>query len=140
MTPLILIYVLVYIMHLGLGAGAGYAALRLWSSRHHPLVWRVIVYIHGFIIEAITSLVLLFVARGTYFTRAFAAVLFIGMFLGDIVRIFLIAYLIKGPRQGDLLPQPKTSGAMDPDFWRQEFRAIVREEVTNALISKERER
>lgn len=139
MTPLLFIYVLIYIMHLALGAGAGYAALRLWRSRHHPLVWRVIVYIHGFIVEAITSLVLLLVARGTYFTQGFAAVLFTGMFLGDIVRVFLIAYLIKGPKQADLLSQPETSGSKDPDFWRKEFRAIVREEVMSAL-SKERER
>lgn len=100
MTPLIFIYVVVYILHLVLGAGAGYSALRLWPSRHHPLVWRVIVYMHGFVVEAITSLVLLFVARGTFFTRTFAAVLFTGMFLGDIVRAFLIVYLMKGPPEG----------------------------------------
>lgn len=130
---LIFIYVLVYILHLVLGAGAGYAALRLWPARHHPLVWRVIVYMHGFIIEAITSLILLFVARGTFFTQAFAAVLFTGMFLGDVVRTFLIVYLIKGPAEGKLLSQAETSGSKDPDFWRNEFRAIVREEITKAL-------
>lgn len=129
MTPLLFLYVLIYIVHLALGAGAGYAALRLWPARHHALVWRVIVYMHGFIIEAVTSLVLLFVAKGTFFTQKFAAVLFTGMFLGDIVRSFLIVYLIKGPAEGKLLASPETSGAKDPDFWRREFRAIVREEL-----------
>lgn len=129
MTPVIFIYVLIYIMHLALGAGAGYAALRLWPARQHPLVWRVIVYMHGLIIEGITSLVLLFVAQGTFFTQKFAAVLFSGMFLGDVVRSFLIVYLIKGPKKEPLLAQPETSGAKDPEFWRREFRAIVREEL-----------
>lgn len=130
---LIFVYVLIYILHLILGAGAGYAALRLWGSRHHPLVWRVIVYIHGFIIEAVTSVVLLFVARGTYFTQSFAAVLFAGMFLGDIVRAFLIAYLIKGPADEHPLSKAETSGAKDPDFWRNEFRLIVREELERTI-------
>lgn len=129
MTPLIFVYVLVYLLHLALGAGAGYASLRLWPSRHHPWVWRVIVYIHGFIIEAITSIVLLLVSRGTYFTPVFAAVLFTGMFLGDVVRTFLIAYVIKGPRQTDLLSRPETSGSKDPDYWLKEVRMIVREEL-----------
>lgn len=133
MTPLLFVYVLIYILHLALGAGAGYAALRLWPARRHPLVWRVIVYMHGFIIEALTSLVLLFVARGTFFTQAFAAVLFTGTLLGDVVRSFLIVYLIKGPTNGALLQQSETSGSKDPEFWRNEFRLIVREEVTQAL-------
>jgi hypothetical protein len=129
MTPLIFIYIVVYLTHLALGAGAGYAALRLWPSRRHPMVWRTIVYIHGFVIEAITSIVLLFVSRGTYFTQSFAAVLFTGMFLGDIVRVFLIAYLIKGPTNGALPVNTETAGDKDPDFWRRELRAILREEL-----------
>jgi hypothetical protein len=129
MTLAIIIYIAVYMLHLALGAGAGYAALRLWPARRHPLVWRVIIYMHGFIIETITSVVLLFVARGTYFTQAFAVVLFSGMFLGDVVRAFLIAYLIKGPPDGDVLTKAVTAGEQDPDFWRREFRLIVREEL-----------
>lgn len=129
MTLAIFIYIVVYLLHLALGAGAGYAALRLWPARRHPLVWRVIVYMHGFIIETIASIALLFVARGTYFTQAFAAVLFTGMFLGDIVRAFLIAYLIKGPADGDVLTQSVTAGDQDPEFWRRELRLIVREEL-----------
>lgn len=130
---LVLIFVLIYIVHLALGAGAGYAALRLWPARHHPLVWRVIVYMHGFIVEAATSVVLLFVARGTFFTQSFAIVLFTGMLIGDVVRAFLIVYLIKGPAEHQLLKAPETSGSKDPDFWRQEFRLIVKEEIASAL-------
>jgi len=127
------IYIAIYLFHLALGAGAGYAALRLWAGRHHPLIWRLMIYMHGFIIEALTSVVLVLVSRGTYFTHEFAAVLFTGLLLGDAVRSTLIAYLIKGPAESDLLAQSETSGDKDPEFWRHEFRLIVREELVNAI-------
>jgi hypothetical protein len=119
--------VVVFLFNLALGAGAGYAALRLWSSRHHPLIWRLGIYLNAFIVDALISIVLLFVARGVRFTTTFAAVMFTGTFISNMARIPLIVYLIKGPR-----PVPAkvpVSGDLPTDFWLDSIRNIVREEI-----------
>src|SRR5689334_10400222 len=89
-------FVTIWFIHLILGVGAGYAALRLWYARHHPLVRWVGLYINGFIVEAITAITLIFVARGVHLTWKFSSVMFIGAFLGDLVRAPLIVFLIRG--------------------------------------------
>lgn len=132
-------FVVIWLVRFVLGIGAGYAALRLWDFRHHPVIGRVGLYINGFIIEAATAVVLLFVAQGVKLTWKFSLVMFIGAFLGDMVRAPLIIYLIKGPRS---LPtpilEPKASDEM-PLNWVNTFRDIVKEEVEKLnQVNKER--
>ena len=122
-------FAFVWLLRLALGAGAGYAALRLWDYRSHPLIGRLGLYINAFVLEALTAIVLLFVARGVKFTWTFTIVMFVGALLGDMVRAPLIMYLIRGPEEEVLPASTPASGAMPPDFWRKEFREAVREEL-----------
>lgn len=126
-----LFFVIVWCVHLVLGIGAGYAALRLWYSRDHPLIRWVGLYINAFIIDVLSAIVLLFVARGVVLTWKFAAVMFISTFLCDVVRAPLIIYLIRGPAKAPLplAHEPETSGALPPAYWLDAFRVIVREEI-----------
>lgn len=131
-----LFFVFVWFVHLVLGVGAGYAALRLWYGRHQPLIKWVALYMHGFIIEVLSAVVLLFVAKGVVLTWKFSTVLFISALLSDVVRAPLILYLIRGPSELPLSIEPANSGQMPPQFWIEEsrktlneIRAIVREEI-----------
>lgn len=126
-----LLFVIIWFIHLILGVGAGYAALRLWYSRHHPLIRWVGLYINAFIIDVLSAIVLVFVGRGEKLTWRFMAVLFISTFLCDMVRAPLILYLIRGPATAPLpmVHEPETSGALPPQYWLDAFRVIVREEL-----------
>jgi len=129
-TIVTLLFVVIWFIHLILGFGAGYAALRLWHSRHHPLIKWVGLYMNAFIIDVLSAIVLLFVLRGVVLTWKFSAVLFVSTLLSDVLRAPLILYLIKGPTKAPLLPrEPETSGGLPPAFWLDAFRQIVREEV-----------
>lgn len=133
-----LLFVIVYIIHLTLGIGAGYAALRLWYSRHHPLIKWVGLYINAFIVDVLSAIVLLFMAKGVVFTWKFATVMFVSTFVCDMIRAPLILYLIRGPSvTPPTLPvTPSSSGDMPPQFWIEEsrktldeIRKVVREEI-----------
>lgn len=128
-SPIVFLFVVIWFIHLILGIGAGYAALRLWRSRHHPLIKWVGLYMNAFIIDVLSAIVLLFVAKGVVFTWKFAAVMFVSTLLSDIARAPLILYLIKGPAKAPLSLH-ETSGDMPPQFSMAEFRKIVREEVS----------
>lgn len=86
---------------------------------------------NAFIIDVLSAVVLLFVARGVKLTWKFAAVMFVSTFLSDIVRAPLILYLIKGPTKASLplSHPPEQSGALPPEEWMQRIRQIVREEI-----------
>lgn len=129
-----LFFVVIWFIHLILGVGAGWAALRLWYSRHHPLIKWMGLYINAFIIDVLSAIVLLFVAHGVQLTWKFSAVLFISTLLCDIVRAPLIVYLIKGPTTAPLplAHEPELSGMLPPQYWLNAFRAIVREELAAA--------
>lgn len=139
-TFITLFFVIIWFVHLALGVGAGYAALRLWHGRHHPLIKWVGLYMNAFIIDVLSAVVLLFMAKGVVFTWKFATVMFVSTFLADIVRAPLILYLIRGPSDMPPLPaDPANSGQMPPQFWIDEsrkslgeIRKIVREEVAAA--------
>lgn len=134
-TAALFIFIISWLVHVGLGAGAGYAALRLWYFRHHPLIKWMGVYILAFIIDALSAIVLLFVAKGVKFTWKFSTVMFVSALVSNLFRAPLIFYLIRGPQ---FLPgaepsvEPERSGEMPPEFW-ESFRKIVREEVRRAL-------
>lgn len=133
------VFVIIYLIHLILGIGAGYAALRLWYSRHVPLIKWVGLYINAFIIDVLSAIVLLFVARGVKLTWKFSAVMFISTLLSDIVRAPLIIYLIRGPEPVAALEEPKAD-AGEHLFRLEELRTIVREEVNLALQAKASDR
>lgn len=129
-TAATLFFIVVWFVHLIVGIGAGYAALRLWYSRHHPLIKWVGLYMNAFIVEVLSTIALLFVARGVTLTWKFSSVLFVSALLGDLLRAPLILYLIRGPAKEPLLPRSaETSGGMPPQFWLDAFRVIVREEI-----------
>lgn len=125
----VIAFVAIWVIHLALGFGAGYAALRLWYSRHHPLIRWLGLYINAFIIDVCSAIVLIFVARGVQLTWKFSAVMFISTLISDILRAPLIFYLIKG--QAPLPPAAgkAASGELPPQFWLEAFRTIVREEI-----------
>lgn len=119
-TFVTLLFVIIWFIHLILGVGAGYAALRLWYGRHHPLIKWVGLYINAFIIDVLSAIVLLFMAKGVVLTWKFTAVMFISTFLGDVVRAPLILYLIRGPSE---LPPDPAMNHLD------EIRKVVKEEI-----------
>lgn len=124
-TFVTLFFVIIWFIHLVLGVGAGWATLRLWHSRHHPLMRWVGLYMNAFIVDVLGAVVLLFVAKGVVFTWKFTAVMFISTFLSDIARAPLIIYLIRGPSE-PLLPPGQVVSPLD------EIRRVVREEIAAA--------
>lgn len=127
-----LLFVIIWFVHLIVGVGAGYATLRLWYSRHHPLIRWVGLYINAFIIDVVAAIVMLFMAKGVVLTWKFASVLFISTFIGDILRAPLIIYLIRGPSAIAIPAGIVHSGELPPQFWMDAFRTIVKEEIAAA--------
>lgn len=121
----------IWLLHLVLGIGAGYSALRLWPSRQNPFIRRLMLYVQGFIIEVVTAVALVFVARGVHFTLTFTVVMFGGLLLGDLVRAPLIVYLMKGPNGNGEIPEPS---AKPPEWWLEQIRTIVQEEVAKKVV------
>ena len=123
--------VVLWFLHLLLGAGAFYAIIRLWPSRANPFIRRVAIYMHGTVIGAVMAIVLVFFARGVTLTWKFAIAWFAGTLLMDAVRVPLILYLCLGGDDGKATASTdaKSSGQMPPDFWRKEFREAVRDEL-----------
>lgn len=140
-TAALFIFVISWLVHVGLGAGAGYAALRLWYFRHHPLIKWMGIYILAFIIDALSAIVLLFVAKGVKFTWKFSAVMFVSALLSNLFRAPLIFYLIRGPQLLPTAEPEKEEKAAPPQFLLEAIREIVREEFrrskprTKAAIS-----
>lgn len=122
------IWVLVtyYFVHLAFSAGAAYVAVRLWRLRTNPMIWRLILYMHGLVIDGIAAIVLIFLARGMKWNWSFAIVFFSARFLEDVVRAPLILYLIVGP--GDVEEIKVVSPVAPPlDSMGTEFQRIIQE-------------
>jgi hypothetical protein len=136
-TTVTLFFVAVWFIHLTLGIGAGYATLRLWRSRHYPLIKWLALYMNAFIIDVLSAIVLLFVAKDVILTWKFAGVLFVSTLMSDIVRAPLIVYLIKGPAKAPLpVAQIEASGELPKEFWLEALRKVVREEVDRAMVRR----
>lgn len=120
-----LLFVIIWFIHLILGVGAGYATLRLWRSRHHPLMKWVGLYMNAFIVDVLSAIVLVFVAKGVVFTWKFTTVMFVSTFICDVIRAPLILYLIRGPSE----PPPPTGPVVNQ---MDQIREIVREEIAAA--------
>lgn len=127
-TVAVFVFAIIWVIHLALGFGAGYAALRLWYSRHYPLIKWMGLYINAFIVDVLSAIVLLFVARGVILTWKFTTVMFVSTFISDLIRAPLIFYLIKG--QAPLPPTPTGKTIEEPPpRLLDEFRQIMREEI-----------
>lgn len=118
-------FVVVWFIHVGLGAGAGFAALRLWYFRHHPLMKWVGIYVLAFIVDALSAIALLFVMKGVKLTWAFSTVMFVSTFISNIFRAPLIFYLIRGPQELPLHVEKETSGELPPEHWEQYFEKMI---------------
>lgn len=113
-----------WFFHVILSAGAGYAMLRLWFHRHHPLMGRIGLYMIGFVVEGALDTVMLSMTRDSR-TAMFVAIWIAGTWIRDLPRMPLIIFLIRGP--GDVPAMAaKTSGDQDPSFWLTNFNRIVR--------------
>lgn len=76
---------------------------------------------NAFIVDVLSAIVLLFVAKGVVFTWKFATVMFVSTFICDLIRAPLILYLIRGPSQ--LQPTGPVVNQLD------EIRKIIKEEI-----------
>lgn len=90
--------VVLFFVHLTIGAGCAFAILRLWYYRENRLIKRMALYMHGAPIMALTSIVLIFMAKGVVLTWKFSITLFAGTLLADMVRLPFLSYMLKGDR------------------------------------------
>lgn len=119
-TVILYFLVAVWFFNLALGAGAGYAALRLWSSRHQDLIRELGLFLSGFVVDTAGSAVLIFVANGVTLTWKFTAVWFGSALLSNLLRTPLILVLIRGPKRvSDAVLQ--TAGELAPAVWHERF-------------------
>ncbi|HEX5704851.1 MAG TPA: hypothetical protein VFX97_16760 [Pyrinomonadaceae bacterium] len=127
-------FVAIWFVHLLVGAGAGYAAWRLWPNRENAFVKLTMVHLHAAIVDAIGGVVLIFLATNVRFTWKFSLGFFAFALARDIVRMPLILYIIRGPKH---TPEDTAdrSGEQHPDFWREEFRKAIRDTVKPDLLN-----
>ena len=96
-NPWIWIFVVIWFLHLAVGAGAGYAALRLWRARRNPFIWRTGLYLCAMVVDLFASILLVFMARDVRFSWKFTIVMFAAAVIEDMIRLPLIIYVLKGP-------------------------------------------
>lgn len=114
-----------WFFHILLSAGAGYAMLRLWHHRKHPLMGRMGLYMTGFVVEGALDTVLLFISA-TCRPAAYILIWAIGTWARDLPRMPLVLYIITGPGPGEFPIEARTSGEQEPEFWLTSFNRIVR--------------
>lgn len=115
------VFVILWFCHLVVGAGAGFAAYRLWPERDNPFVAMTMISLHAPMLNALAAIVLLFVARGVKFTWKFSAVLFGFMFLWDIVTTPLVFFILRGPRGTTETRRDPSSGELPANYWMAQF-------------------
>jgi hypothetical protein len=109
--------VVLYFVHLLVGAGAGFTVLRLWYYRGNPLIRRMAIYLHSAPIMAVTSIVLIFMAREVQLTWKFSIVWFAGTLLADLTRLPFVFYMLRGDDpQASTVPQRVTRPPAAPDM------------------------
>jgi hypothetical protein len=126
-------FVVVWFFHLAVGFGAGFAAWRMWPDRENPFIQRLIVTLHALMFSALWAIVLLFLSRGVRLTWKFSIALFGGVLIMDAIMLPLILYIIRGPGR-EKTEIASRSGELPPDFWKQEFRQAVRDEVKDEYL------
>jgi hypothetical protein len=109
--------VVLYFVHLLVGAGAGFTVLRLWYYRGNPLIRHMAIYLHSAPIMAVTSIVLIFMAREVQLTWKFSIVWFAGTLLADLTRLPFVFYMLRGDDpQASTVPQRVTRPPAAPDM------------------------
>ncbi len=94
------IYFLIWIFHILVGGGAGYAIVSLYNYRRNPFILRLAIYLNAAVIDFLTAILLLFFVKGVKIGWTFITIFFITMFLEDCTRLPLILYIFKGPGKG----------------------------------------
>lgn len=90
------IFIVLWFLHLLVGAGAAFTALRLWPSRGTPLIKYFIIYIVAAMLGALEAIVLVFLAKNVIFTWKFTVAIFTFGILQDLVRLPLFLFVLKG--------------------------------------------
>lgn len=116
------IFVILWFCHLAVGAGAGYAAYRLWPERDNPFIAMTMIALHAPMLNALAAIALLFVVRGVKFTWKFSIMLFGFMFLWDVVTTPLVFFILRGPRRGTSeTRRDASSGELPANYWMAQF-------------------
>jgi hypothetical protein len=90
--------VIIWLLQLAVGCGAGYAAYRLWQDRANQFVRRAMYHLHATMIIALATVVLPFMSKDVRLTWRFTYTLFIFMGLWNLVSLPLILFVIRGPK------------------------------------------
>jgi hypothetical protein len=96
-----LIFVIIWFLYLAIGAGAGFAAWRIWPAHKDRFTQCLILFLHGPIADALTAIVLVFLAKGVKFTWKFSIVLFAGALIKIAVSLPLLLKLMRGFTDGE---------------------------------------
>lgn len=90
--------ILVWLLQLATGFGAGYAAFRLWPDRSNLFARYTMIHLHATMLITLAAVVLLLMTKGVRFTRPFTYALFGFMAVWNIVSLPLILFVIRGPK------------------------------------------
>jgi hypothetical protein len=135
-------FIIYWFIHLTIGVGAGYGALQLWQSRRNPFIRRVAFYLFALALDAVSTIVLIFIARGVKFTWKFTTVMFAFTLVEDLMRLPLLIYLVRGQKNEIILPTP-SSGDLPPEHWEERFNRLeqlIQGETTMPEKDKDDER
>lgn len=91
-----LAFIAVWFFQLAVGAGAGFAAMKIWRVRDDRFAFRLIFALHAPMINALMAIVLIFMTRGVRLTWKFTITWFAGALLADLAILPLVLLLIKG--------------------------------------------
>jgi hypothetical protein len=93
---LTLVFVVIWFFYLIAGAGAGFACWRIWPDRTDKFTRRLIIFLHGLMIDALLAIVLVFLARGVKFTWKFTIAIFVAALIKSVVSLPLLLLLMRG--------------------------------------------
>ena len=92
------------------------------------------IHLHAAMLDSLSAIVLVFLAKGVHLTWKFSTVWFALTAIRDMVRLPLIFYVMRGPKATEGLAKAKRSGEMAPEYWQNEFRQAIRSEVKDELL------
>jgi hypothetical protein len=91
-----LLFIAVWFFQLVVGAGASFAAMKIWPAREDRFAFRLMLALHAPMVNALMAIVLIFMARGVMLTWKFTITWFAASLLGNLALLPLILLLIKG--------------------------------------------
>jgi hypothetical protein len=93
------LFIAAWFFFLAVGAGAGFAAMKVWPARKDRFAARLLWSLHSPMIIALTAILLPFMARDVHLTWKFTITWFVGMVLSSLTTLPLILMLIKGLKE-----------------------------------------